>query len=89
MIDAETVLVVAGLWSWPTAQRLKGKVLLGGAGLACSASSALRWWLCLSRDPRSWNRRLSASPVKARRRAGSVDAWFALVFALLIVVEVL
>jgi hypothetical protein len=61
------------------------RALLGGAGLAWSASSVLRWRSCLSRDPRSWNRRREASLAKGRRRAGLVDAWFVLMFALMMV----
>jgi len=81
-------LVGVGLRSWPEGQRQMERALLGGAGLACSASAVLRWRFCLSRDQRSWNRRLEASPAKERRQVGLVDAWCVLMMALL-VVEVL
>jgi hypothetical protein len=60
------------------------RALLDGAGLACSASFALRWRFCPWHGLRSSNWRLEASPVKARRRAGLVDAWSIRVFALLV-----
>lgn len=85
MIGAETAWDGVGLWSWLGGQRQTERSLLGGAGLAWSASSVQRWRLCLSRDPGSSIRRREASPAKGRRRADLVDAWFALVFVLLIV----
>jgi hypothetical protein len=60
------------------------RALLGGAGLARSASFALRWRFCPWHGLRSLNRRLEASPVKERRQAGLVDAWCVLMLALLV-----